>query len=444
MAAIDDVQFSNNASTTLSGTHNNTTTTITVANGSAFPAVTSPEIAYATIQDSSGDYEIVKITAHTAAATTMTVERGADNSTAAAWANGDLIEMRLNAATLESIRDHDHDTDYGQLAAANTWTNTNDFTGSFRINGTALTATMAEINVLDADTAATTPVVAGTDSIIMDSSGTAKVDIDNVDTYLAQTNKTLTNKTLEDPVINDANGVEVLDFAATASAANAVRITNNTTGNAAKIDVTETNSSLEIAGNGTGGVITPLSLLDSNGNEWITHVATGSAVNNLRVTSGTTGNAAVVDCTETNGDLELTRNGTGDITVDSTPIYGMVILDTPIEVDSDTSTSSMASAAVDITAHTTGVAQKAIVRFVSSFTASSAISVDLRCYHPDETPSDVHNLVDFGFSTQQNVIATGVECVVNLGTGEIFEWETNFSSALLGHSTKVYLVGYYI
>ena len=120
--------------------------------------------------------------------------------------------------------------------------------------------------------------------------------------------------TIISPIINeilDSNSNELIDFVATGSAVNNVRITNAATGNAAKIDVSETDINLEIAGNGTGSVITPTTLLDANGNEWITHVATGSAINNVRVTSATTGNAALIDVTETNTDLELAGNGTG-------------------------------------------------------------------------------------------------------------------------------------
>jgi len=82
-----------------------------------------------------------------------------------------------------------------------------------------VTGTATEINALDADQAATTPTVTGSDSFVMDDAdvGTVKVDIDNVDTYLAQTTKTLTNKTLAaptltSPVLNTAaSGSAVLD-----------------------------------------------------------------------------------------------------------------------------------------------------------------------------------------------------------------------------------------
>ena len=62
-----------------------------------------------------------------------------------------------------------------------------------------VTATAAELNALDADQAATTPTVAADDSFLMDDAdvGTVKVDIDNVDTYLAATTKTITNKSVD-------------------------------------------------------------------------------------------------------------------------------------------------------------------------------------------------------------------------------------------------------
>jgi hypothetical protein len=73
------------------------------------------------------------------------------------------------------------------------------------------TATAAEINALDADQVATTPTVTGDDSFIMDDAdvGTVKIDIDNVDTYLAASTKTLTNKSID----SDTNTITNLDAA---------------------------------------------------------------------------------------------------------------------------------------------------------------------------------------------------------------------------------------
>jgi hypothetical protein len=73
--------------------------------------------------------------------------------------------------------------------------------------------------------------------------------------------QTLTNKTLTTPKIsqiNDANGNPWVLVSATASAVNAVSITNNSTGNAPTITVgggsSDTNSDLIVSGKGTGKV----------------------------------------------------------------------------------------------------------------------------------------------------------------------------------------------
>lgn len=60
------------------------------------------------------------------------------------------------------------------------------------------TLTVAEINIMDAGTTVTTPTVAGGDAFVMDDLdvGMVQVDIDNVDTYLAASTKTLTNKSI--------------------------------------------------------------------------------------------------------------------------------------------------------------------------------------------------------------------------------------------------------
>ena len=74
---------------------------------------------------------------------------------------------------------------------------------AYSIGGTAITSTAAELNIIDADATVTTPTVAGGDAFVMDDAdvGMRQVDIDNVDTYLSATTKTLTNKTLTAPVL---------------------------------------------------------------------------------------------------------------------------------------------------------------------------------------------------------------------------------------------------
>ena len=83
--------------------------------------------------------------------------------------------------------------------------------GQFTLGSTAVTSTAAELNIMDASAASvTTPTVAGGDAFVMDDLdvGMVQVDIDNVDTYLAQTTKTLTNKTFVAPALGTpASGV---------------------------------------------------------------------------------------------------------------------------------------------------------------------------------------------------------------------------------------------
>ena len=65
-----------------------------------------------------------------------------------------------------------------------------------------VTATTAEINLMDGGTSAGTTAVAGGDGIVTNDGGTMRqTTVDTFDTYLSQTTKTLTNKTLTTPVI---------------------------------------------------------------------------------------------------------------------------------------------------------------------------------------------------------------------------------------------------
>ena len=65
-----------------------------------------------------------------------------------------------------------------------------------------VTATTAEVNLMDGGTTAGTTAVAGGDGIVTNDGGTMRqTTVDTFDTYLAQTTKTLTNKTLTTPVI---------------------------------------------------------------------------------------------------------------------------------------------------------------------------------------------------------------------------------------------------
>ena len=76
-----------------------------------------------------------------------------------------------------------------------------------------VTATASEINIIDGDTSATSTTVADADRVVYNDAGTMKqVAVTDLDTYVSGTTKTLTNKTLTSPVINTSvSGSAILD-----------------------------------------------------------------------------------------------------------------------------------------------------------------------------------------------------------------------------------------
>ena len=136
------------------------------------------------------------------------ISGGTANNVVEQSASGDLVDTGLATPTGAFV------------GTTDTQTLTNKTLTSPKVNeAVSLTATATELNALDADQAATTPTVTGSDAFVMDDAdvGTVKVDIDNVDTYLSQTTKTLTNKTLTTPTLTSpvlntgVSGTAVLD-----------------------------------------------------------------------------------------------------------------------------------------------------------------------------------------------------------------------------------------
>ena len=79
------------------------------------------------------------------------------------------------------------------------------------------TVTTTELNILDGDTSAGTTAVAGGDGIVTNDGGTMRqTTVDTFDTYLSQTSKTLTNKTLTTPVIAEIDSGTDITLDATA------------------------------------------------------------------------------------------------------------------------------------------------------------------------------------------------------------------------------------
>lgn len=99
------VLFSNNAVTSLASYISSTSTTMTLATGTGalFPEIKSGsgDYFYVTLLDSSGSFEIVKVTARTA--DLCTIVRAQDNTNALNFPQGSTVEQRVTAASLNDI-----------------------------------------------------------------------------------------------------------------------------------------------------------------------------------------------------------------------------------------------------------------------------------------------------------------------------------------------------
>ena len=99
------IKFTNNAATLLSTSSLGTgDTSVAVDDGSVFPALSAGEFFYATLirAASATTREIVKVTARSG--NTLTIVRAQDNTSALTFSADDHIELRIVAATLESLK----------------------------------------------------------------------------------------------------------------------------------------------------------------------------------------------------------------------------------------------------------------------------------------------------------------------------------------------------
>lgn len=97
--------FKNNAFSTLGATLSNVATSMTVASGHGdrFPIVTAPDFCMLTLQDASNNIEIIKVTARTSGADSMTIQRAQEGTTARSWAIGDVVELRVTSSALNPL-----------------------------------------------------------------------------------------------------------------------------------------------------------------------------------------------------------------------------------------------------------------------------------------------------------------------------------------------------
>jgi hypothetical protein len=97
------VQLKNNASTTVPLAVSSTDTSLTVLSGTGtrFPELGASDFFYATIQDVSNNFEIVKVTARTD--DIMTIVRAQESTLAIPFPANSRFELRVTAQNLSQV-----------------------------------------------------------------------------------------------------------------------------------------------------------------------------------------------------------------------------------------------------------------------------------------------------------------------------------------------------
>lgn len=153
--------------------------------------------------------------------------------------------------------------------------------------------------------------------------------------------------------------------------------------------------------------------------------------------------ADAIQTETTNGDVTLTRNGTGNWIIGGFPIYGKQILDTPILLVNTSSTGSVGNTPVDITTHTTGVAKRAILNVYGYLDAAFAgTTAEVLVGEGNETlASFVHRAIYL--SNSANSATDSNQITVNLAAGEIFDYQIIAGGTTAdARNVRIYLAGY--
>jgi hypothetical protein len=152
---MDKIKFTNFALSQLATSLSTSDTSILVeaGHGARFPELTGDDFFYVTLESAALVREIVKVTAR--AGDTLTVVRGQDGTTAAAWAAGSPVALRVNAAALEYALEESRLNAVSSAASAATAT-TKAGEASTSADNAAASASTATTQASNASTSATT------------------------------------------------------------------------------------------------------------------------------------------------------------------------------------------------------------------------------------------------------------------------------------------------
>jgi hypothetical protein len=116
--------FADNVSTVLASSLDNSTTTVVTADASAFPNPSAGQRVAVTVEDVSGNIEVMYCTA--VSGNNLTVVRAEEGTGAQAFASGSRVEMRVTAGVLNSFL---------QKLGNDTMSGTTDLTGVLALTG---------------------------------------------------------------------------------------------------------------------------------------------------------------------------------------------------------------------------------------------------------------------------------------------------------------------
>ena len=250
----------------------------------------------------------------------------------------------------------------------------------------------------------------------------------------------------EDDPNKIAKGTEVddeFDAIATAVATKANKVGSATNNNLLTMDASGDLKDSTIVTNGSGTITATAFVGPLTGN------VTGDATGNV------TGNAGTATAWETTRTITMT----GDVTADAVNIDGtgniditnsvmankLTILDTPVSLVSDTTTTATTQTAVDITAQTTGVAVKAIIRVSLEYATGGTGRCEVLVGEGDETLTAVtHRAAGNDSINMSDMCETSVH-TVNLASGEIFDYAIlQAGNPPASRTVSIYLIGYYV
>ncbi|MEN6465091.1 MAG: hypothetical protein ABFD62_07920 [Syntrophaceae bacterium] len=161
------IQWTNNATSVIANaggiTAGATSLAVTAGHGDRFPAVASPHYFMVTLVDTSGNREIVKVTARTALSNTMTITRAQEGTSARAFAEGSLVELRITKNALDYVS-KSADIHYNHYVADASATDQGATTNSLSIKSLvdALGSTQATIDLPHTGSGTTTTYTVGT------------------------------------------------------------------------------------------------------------------------------------------------------------------------------------------------------------------------------------------------------------------------------------------